>query len=419
MADGVPLSMLDHSLGSSLSVQPDTGRLRLLGITFPVLFALLFLVPESVARPVSYAVMLAGIWAFWSVWPLAAIVRTRPFWLVCGYLSFALLSVAWSGRGGGAFFENFGKYANMLIFVMLVAGFTVAAPGLLRRCERVFVLAGVLSAAIALLMHVLGGAAAQGERMLGFGSLWNSVVAGILYGAALLYCFFREWPEAERPGKKLAVACGALLLMTAVLLTQSRGPIMAVALCLVAGLFGSGKSGRWTVLVFLAAGIGLITLLDGWQGLLERGLSYRIDIWVQAVERWSTDVWFGIGIAARPLFYLGNGFSATSPHNIFLAALLSTGVVGLVLLVGSFLVLIYLAFRQMTVSGDRLALALLLYVVIYGLVDRQIDLRNISPEYFTLWYAAGLMIGFQVLRQKTVPKTALSPDKTPVKRRPV
>jgi SAM-dependent methyltransferase len=47
-------------------------------------------------------------------------------------------------------------------------------------------------------------------------------------------------------------------------------------------------------------------------------------------------------------------------------------------------------------SVDRVVLFLLVFGFVCGLTDRQIDLRNLSPEYVYFWYPAAILLGRSV-----------------------
>ena len=376
-------------------------RHRAAYLTVPVLFAALFLLGEAASRALSYGVLAIGLWAAWSDPRTPSLLWARPFLAVAAYLTFGLVSVAWSGRGPGFLGESLGKYVNMLVFIHLVAALSLAAPAILRAGERVFVIAGALSAAGAIVLLASGAPSLAGERLQGLGSVQNSVVAGILYGAALLYGVVREWPAARSLPARLLILAAIAVLAAAVLLTHSRGPLLALAVTLAVGLAMAGRDGRRLLLLLIAGAAAAVSATIGWEALLERGFSYRIEIWEQAIEQSMRTFWFGIGMSSRVHFTLPGGFEAASPHNIFLSAFLTTGAVGLTLLVLMLAVLAREGLACLRRDGDPLPAALLLYVVVYGLVDRQLDLGNLSPEYFTVWYAAGLLTAAWMRRHRT------------------
>ncbi|WP_445599750.1 O-antigen ligase family protein [Azospirillum sp. A39] len=363
-------------------------RDKLAAVAFAALFVPLFVLDEAAARIIGYLGLATAVATAWDRRLLGQVLRSPPLLAVAAYLGFVLVSVSWSGRPSLQIIEFTGRYLNVLSFVAATALLAHTVPLSRSLAELAFVVAAAMAALVAIfctLATVNGGG-----RLTGFGASANSVVAAILYGAALLVLVFRLWPATVRTLGCLLLAAAGVVLVLALILTKSRGPMVATAATLGLGLMMQGRDGRRAALALLVVGAAGLLATIGVEGVLERGFSYRLEIWRQVLEQVAAAPWFGTGSAAAASFRTTVGFEALFAHSILFSALLTTGVFGLVLLLVMVGVLGVHAVR-VAGRGDPLPLALLVFTMAYGLVDRQLDLRNLSPEYLTIWYAAGLL----------------------------
>ncbi|WP_029007120.1 O-antigen ligase family protein [Azospirillum halopraeferens] len=371
--------------------EPLPPRRRLAAaVAFALLFVPLFFLPEATARLLGYGGLIVALAAVRDGRTLAGVLRTPPLLAVAAYLGFVLVSVSWSGRPPAQLVEFAGRYLNILAFVATTGLLLLTVPEARRLAERAFVAAG----AVAALAAIVAAFTAPGgyERLTGFGASENAVVVAILYGAALIVLAFRLWPATTGAAGRTLLAAAGVVLVLALVLSKSRGPMMAAAVTLGLGLLMQGREGRRAAVALIVVGtVGVLSTI-GIDGILERGFSLRLEIWRQALEQVRDAPWFGTGSAAPMSFDTTVGFEVLFAHSIVLSALLNTGVVGLALLLGMLAVLAGHAARAAR-DGDPLPAALLAFTLLYGLVDRQLDLRNLNPEYMTIWYAAGLLAG--------------------------
>ena len=104
-------------------------------------------------------------------------------------------------------------------------------------------------------------------------------------------------------GGRLVYLAPALAMASFILMTESRGPIAAVAL---AGLFlCAAGPWRWRALGVVAATAALWGLLPAsirhHQAaiMVARGESHRLEIWRRTLQRVADHPWFGNGLAAN------------------------------------------------------------------------------------------------------------------------
>ncbi len=232
------------------------------------------------------------------------------------------------------------------------------------------------------------------DRLEGWAETRNAILGASIMGVCTMLALGRAlrggrwWP---------AWAAAVPLFLTFIILTDSRGPIMTVVLAGV--LLLPARSFR-TYAAILAAVVILALLIGLWQPewvvatfhrmvdrMVDRGTSYRLDIWHEALSE----------IAQRPL--LGHGPTASlridggfgrHPHDLYLSAWFYSGTVGLVLLLGAIGLLFRDVLRLPSSTEARTCLALLLHMVLSGATD----LSQIIKGPGELWYIVWLPLAY-------------------------
>lgn len=164
------------------------------------------------------------------------------------------------------------------------------------------------------------------------GESLNPVYFSLLLGFALLYLWVFHVADRLEQRSAWLMLVGmfvlSLLLVACASIFQSRSTLLGYALFFAGYLLY--KRLFWLGLV-LGIGLLLLGVLVGVDDLLlQRGLSYRLDIWQAAVQRWLSEcsLWLGCGNDGQLL--LG---SFHHPHSGYLAMLYRNGLVGAALFV--------------------------------------------------------------------------------------
>lgn len=308
------------------------------------------------------------------------------------YLFYMLVSVFWSDIGNRMIiFDYAGKMINIVIFVFLSFSLFYSLPGSVGRAMSIF---GLVVACLALysisIYYVGGGFDHQRLYMLAKGE--NQVVAGIQLGVAGLMLIIGRELEQEYSGRKFAptllAAVALAIIFAALLLTKSRGPILAASVAVVTYLLCARQVGRRTIVLSAAAVGALVTAaislgVFSFSDLLARGMSYRLEIWRETIGLWSENPWFGVGWATKVAMIMHDGVVIKFPHNIFMSTLLFGGVVGVLLL--GLIFIMYIKNLYLNPKIRIIGAPFLMFVILVGMFDRQIDLRNFSPEYLYFW----------------------------------
>ena len=243
-------------------------------------------------------------------------------------------------------------------------------------------LALALSLALWLLAPGLALSPMDGGRVLRLGGVFGSPnILGRAAALALLLAVL-AWPLLPR-AQALALLLTALLLGgSALVLSDSRGSAAALAVALLAVLL----AGRplWTAALLLAAVASVLTLAiwpDALRGLVAQlsrsgrasevfSFTGRTDIWSAVTDLIAQSPWLGHGFASTrellPTAFRGAyGWTTTSAHNLWLQVWVTTGAVGLLLLLALQLTWLRLALRRPHPTRE----ALVVFVLVVGALE--------------------------------------------------
>ncbi len=270
---------------------------------------------------------------------------TVSVWLL--FLGVAGASAVWSvaPQLTEAGFQNLGS----LVLLYLLLALTVVEFADLRRLEIAIVIGGAAAAVYGLLQLFAlgglptssdGGGARFGRDLLGA----NNTAAALLLPLAVALCRSADWP---RLGGRIAYGGAAALILAGIVLTGSRGGLLATAACFGTALFAVMR-GRKVLLGYLAVALVTVTMVLVLQpaGVGSRtdstDSSGRTDIWKIGIKACETYCLQGSGWGTFPRVYeltqprvpearvLVRGTSY-EPHNIWILIGVEAGLAGLVL----------------------------------------------------------------------------------------
>jgi O-antigen ligase len=345
-------------------------RLGIAALAAPLAFAvvasppagtalLFFVLPleELAAITGGAATKLAGV-AVVGGWLLHALLRRQRIGAplvaipVAAFLAWAGLSVLWAVDQGAAL-HSLVTYVQLLGLYLLVVN-VLRTPAALRRALYAHVAGGAVLAAFGLYLTWEGvlqrgrTAIVVGEQLL---MEPNAFAAALILpvGIALIGAIDRRRPGFER----FALAVAGMLCLTTMLLTLSRGAVVALG---AMAIFVSVARGQFLmpVLAVLLALPGLLLVPpEFWQRWSEgatfadRGAG-RLDIWRVGLVVIREHPLLGVGLGCFPVVYYDFLSQATGiswkhaadvaqiltkyPHNIYVGAAAELGIGGLLLL---------------------------------------------------------------------------------------
>ncbi len=186
-------------------------------------------------------------------------------------------------------------------------------------------------------------------------------------------------------------------------LAQSRALLLAGFIGLLAMLV---VRQRWWALV--AAMLTAALVLGFWEvsdwtgrGLIERADSNRLGIWEGAVRLIGQSPFLGYGFGSEVPIETDSGREYLSPHNIWLMAGITGGVIGIVMLALVYFLGLRSAGRSVGdgVSGYVLVISLVLAGFVVINLDSHEIIRRVNPHlWIGLWFPLGLLVGLNIRR---------------------
>ena len=217
-----------------------------------------------------------------------------------------------------------------------------------------------------------------------------------MYGMVALLCLHAtiQKDNFSTLWRSLAAICGALCLVY-MALTQSRAPIIGL---LLAGLVYAVLQHYWKLLLAIlsiAIVVGIAFYLDILPRdlVISRGLSFRPEIWQQALPAIMENPWFGNGVTFDQTYHLSNKLVFQShTHSAFIASLLFVGIVGTCIL----LLLIVQSFKYACSTRNQLVASLLTYAIVMLSINGYKLLDNPSIEWLYFWLPVALAAASEI-----------------------
>ena len=311
--------------------------------------------------------------------------------LAAALIVFSGLTLLWGVDDGARSLRFAGSAIASLGF--LLAMLAVLEDDVTRaRLSACLVVAGAVNAvwsiAYALVTHP------RDPRLHGWGATSHPILGATVMAVAGLTAL--SWvlaPVASRARRGFALAAG-LLMGAFILMTESRGPLLAV---IVAVLFLCAVS-VWRIRAF--AGLAFLAVIwfvlpkaareHGAAVLVGRGSSHRLQIWDYTLGLIRDRPLFGHGLAAN--LHLDVGDQITFPHDMYLSLLFYSGVVGAGIFLAMAGLLTLRLWRGRTDAEWPWLGALWLNMLVSGLTDIGQITKGPGPVWFIVWLPVGLLL---------------------------
>jgi O-antigen ligase len=225
-------------------------------------------------------------------------------------------------------------------------------------------------------------------RLVPLGLLGHEIRGAMVYGAVALIAFgllLRTTGGARR----VAYGLAGVAALTAMVATQSRGPLIALVIGVTLLFLISRRwspPGHGARLLWVALGVALaVATVASWDSLLSRGLSYRDDIWRAVLPEIEHSFWFGRGIGENSTITITTGEVFVHAHNFILCTWRFAGVVGVALVLLQVTLALGTAWRRRQGWPDPLWGVLLAYGCLCLLTNGQYPLARPTQAWFVYW----------------------------------
>ncbi|MNF39253.1 hypothetical protein D3C84_202200 [compost metagenome] len=336
-----------------------------------------------IAAPALFALILAPH-------NLRPILREPIVLVFLAFSAWLLLSLSWTQADDGL-----GGLAKrpLYVFMMFAACALIACKDeqLLLKTLRIGALLAVLAALINLYFHFT--TASAGARLIGTGALRNPLLTSHVLGFFCTYWIAAWLTRCERHDWLPILL--ALPLLVALLATGSRTPLLALALTSLWMLLMTGRRALYLVAaLILAAAISMVFMPEL---LLQRGLSFRPQLWSEAIRQASEHLWIGHGFDSKFVFNIeGLGWTLSDPHNVELAVLLELGLVGLSLWLLMYGLILLRCLQQRHQGKFQLASALVVYGLSAGLSEGSNFFSRPNENWFLIWIPLSLVAALSI-----------------------
>lgn len=316
---------------------------------------------------------------------VAALIDSSVGRVTLAFFGLVLLSLLWAQPEDGAL--SLMKRPLMIALVFLAAH--EVATHSPRRFEQVLTVALLLSMCFAI--YTLGRFLIEGggARLSGYGALYNPLLVSHVFGFFAAFAVGRYFADKRllAPVPLLAfVLLGALLLATG-----SRTPLVAMlaTLCWLAALAANRKA---AIVLSAIAVLGLVAGIAWPEVFMQRGLSYRPQIWADALRQVREAPFFGHGFDTPMQIKLGDlDYAFREPHNLTLSVMYDLGMVGAFV----WLILYATALHAAWVMRAQPLVVAVSATVVYGLLAGMTEggafLSRPKEHWFVVWIPLALL----------------------------
>ncbi|AGZ34142.1 MAG: O-antigen ligase family protein [Pseudomonas sp.] len=375
---------------------------------------------NSYVLPVGWVVILTGMfWAwdraafhklfyiFLAVPTLLMLVKQRDLFrpmvinpLFLAFLAFSaytLLTIAWSDteNSTGSLVKR-PLYIAMLLFAAGII--SLRSPTQLDQCTRFAAIFAAMAAGLSLAYYLYSTPVLAGRRLNGYGALYNPLLTAHVFGAFAAY-WLASWFQARSPFSPLPLLSLAVLGL-AVLATGSRTPLVGLAAAL-GWLLIVGDRRRGLLAIAAVAIAAICVVLAYPEAVIQRGMSYRPAIWMEALRQIGEHPWLGHGFDA-PMTVIIPGLTKTlaDPHNIELGVLYAGGIVGLVLWMTLYGLAMHFSWLYRKHPGVTIAATWLIFGFASGLTEGSAFMSRPKEHWFLIWIPMALVYGQSLIHWK-------------------
>jgi len=266
---------------------------------------------------------------------------------------------------------------------------------------------GIVAAASLLfscIMFYVVGEHSFSQRLHGYGRLWSPLWMAALYGAVAIVSITVLSFQSERLAKtnKLWLLLIFILALFAVIATHSRTAIattfFVVALAFYSGTFSfKYKLTASALAAFLLMAVALFSL-PNFENDLERGQSYRLDLWQGAMELVNEAPFFGYGAGSdTPISSTVSTVDGWHYyHSTYVATLVDLGFIGLALHMMLLMIAFIVAWKARENIIVRVSAFILLFSCLVSLTFGEGIISRMNVQWLLMWLPVLLIAYFEV-----------------------
>ena len=222
-----------------------------------------------------------------------------------------------------------------------------------------------------------------GTRLRYLGPVEHEILGACVYAVICVFALF-----SEKKNYRFFIFGASILLFCCVLLSQSRGPLLALSFAILVAGVVSGRKRLVSGLVVLFGGIWLYNHHVGlfFNRLFIVTSSRRFDIWKQVVvDSWQDGSWvFGHSVLANHEVTVGNTMFYHA-HSGYVATFYQSGIIGFFILMSLVFVVGWQVFKLRKVGNCPLRVSLFVFSLLIILSDTHNLLDGPGAVWFYFW----------------------------------
>ena len=321
--------------------------------------------------------------------------QSNIFKLICMLMSIAALSTLWNPLEI-ADFRHIRYLINIILFVLAFIYIHHYQQDLLKKMILLATIVWAISGIIDIYsMYYLQGAPLS-NRIVGSGSLTNTLLTSHIYGVltASLATYFLTKKHSTTHQVLIIGVFSALFIF--IIQTHSRTPLLGLLAVFIALLLKHPNKKIIYSLTFLGTFLA-IYLTFNLDLILQRGLSYRPEIWLSALNDISNRPLLGHGVGSQMSLYIPSLDKIFSDsHNIHIGLAYDLGLAGFI----TWLTLLGCAFKFHQRHSDNILVSISFFILIFGVVAGITEgggfLGRPREVWFLIWLPIAMLVASDV-----------------------
>ena len=227
------------------------------------------------------------------------------------------------------------------------------------------------------------------------GDIGHPINAGIYYGVFATFLF--SW-LCIRPQSRVTMAAGLgglAILLIYVLMTWSRGPILAVLGAIVATcILIRNKKTNTFLAIGIIASLAVFLLFKDFllsPNVADTDLNGRTKIWLSALNAIKTSPFIGYGFNSETKLLLSGNTYVFHAHNLLLQTIINYGLIGFLFFVALIFGMLNNIRNQWQLNSSKYALILLIFAGICMISDVYNIIIRPDEYWLLIWLPLGLI----------------------------
>jgi len=322
-------------------------------------------------------------------------IKSNAFKLVCLLCAMAMTSTLWNGIDDSS--SRYIRYSlNILLFIIAFIYTQHYTQNMLEKLLLLGCAVWAISGVIDLYHFYYVQGHAISARIIGSGSLTNTLLSSHVYGALASFLAAYLLAKKHATGSNSLIIVGFLLLLTFIIQTHSRTPLLGLTAVFAFLLISYRNKKVAYVSAFLMALLA-VYLVFNIDLITQRGFSYRPEIWQQALDDIYNKPVLGHGLGSKmALYILSLKKTFSDSHNIHIGLTYDLGLVGLITWLALLGTLATFFKNNNHITLVTTGFAMLIFGIFAGMTEGGGFFTRPKEIWFLIWLPIAILISVNV-----------------------